>query len=98
MNKEHNHATTSNTDEVFRTFIGCTVKGLLHDSAGSGGSTVVLVFDCGWGLAFFWNGNHWTEPPDAVRRILRGSKRQLTATKQELEHLLELAGEKVKSV
>jgi len=91
---EHNHATTGNTDEVFRTFIGCQVKGLLHDQNTEGGPVRILVFACGWGLAFNDNGSHWTVPPADVQRILEHSKEELEETKQELEHILELAGEK----
>jgi len=90
----HNHAAIANTDEVFRTFIGCQVKGLLHDQNTEGGPVRILVFDCGWGLAFNDNGAHWTEPPSNVQSILWRSKEDLNATKQELEHILELAGEK----
>lgn len=93
--QEHNHATTSNTDEVFRTFIGCQVKGLLHDRNTEGGSVIILVFACGWGLAFNDNGSHWTESPSDIQRVLRRSKEELKETKQELEHILGLAGEKV---
>jgi len=85
---EHNHATTSNTDEVFKTFIGCEVKGLLQD-----GDVAILVFKCGWGLAFHSNGSHWTECPTEMQRLLSNAKSQLEDTQKELEHLLKLAGE-----
>ena len=88
---EHNHATTGNTDEVFRTFIGCQVKGLLRDRNSEGGPVRILVFDCGWGLAFNDNGSHWTESPADVQRILERSKEQAEETKRELEHILDLA-------
>ena len=96
MEQEHNHATTSNTDEVFRTFIGCEVKGLLHNTNTEGGEVIILVFACGWGLAFNDNGAHWTESPSDIERILRCSKEDLNATKRELENILELAGEKIR--
>lgn len=92
---EHDHATTSNTDEVFKTFIGCQVKGVLHNRNTEGDNVKILVFACGWGLAFNSNGAHWTESPSDIQRILRHSKEGLENTKQELEHILELAGEKV---
>lgn len=91
--KEHNHGTTSNTDEVFRTFIGCMARGVLHDRSTEGGGIIILVFECGWGLAFNDNGSHWTESPIDIQRILRGSKEALSETKRELEHILELAGQ-----
>jgi len=93
MKQEHNHGTTSNTDEVFRTFIGCQVKGILRDRNNEGGVVMILVFDCGWGLAFNDNGSHWTENPRDVRMILKRSSDALNETKKELEHILKLAGE-----
>lgn len=93
MSQEHKHGVTGNTDEVFRTFIGCAVKGLLHGRNAEGGSVLILVFECGWGLAFNDNGSHWTESPDDVQRILRSSRKTLSDTKRELEHILTLAGE-----
>lgn len=91
--KQCNHSTTSNTDEVFRTFIGCALKGLLHKRNTSGGYYTVLVFECGWGLAINDNGSHWVESPEDVQRAVREHKRNLDHNKQELEHILRLAGE-----
>jgi len=85
---EHNHRITGNTDEVFRTFIGCKVNGVLHDRSVEGGKVILLVFECGWGLAFNDNGSHWTQRPDEVQRILRRSKEALGNTQKELEHIL----------
>ena len=95
MAKEHNHGTTSNTDEVFRTFIGCEVKGVLHKRTPEGGEVIILVFSCGWGLAFNENGAHWTESPSDIQGIIAHSRNALNATQRELEHILELAGESI---
>lgn len=95
MKQEHNHSTTSNTDEVFRTFIGCRVKGLVREITFSGHHADILVFECGWGLAFNSNGSHWTVPPDKIQGFVRQSREKLDNTKREVEHLLEVAGEKV---
>ena len=93
---EHNHSTTSNTDEVFRTFIGCQVKGVLHARNTQGGSIKILVFECSWGLAFNSNGSHWTERPEAVQKIIRTTREALNASNRELKHILSLAGEEDK--
>ena len=93
MHKEHNHRTTSNTDEVFSTFIGCKDKGLVRNRSTTGGTVLILVFDCGWGLAVNDNGSHWTEEPEDVRIIIQRSKQSLAETKHELEQILTLAGE-----
>lgn len=93
MAQEHKHSTTSNTDEVFRTFIGCRVKGLVREITFNGNHAIILVFECGWGLAFNNNGSHWTKSPEDVQRILQSSRKALKETNQELEHILTLAGE-----
>ena len=38
---EHTHNAVANTDEVFSTFIGCRVKGMLHAEVGE---IIILVF------------------------------------------------------
>lgn len=88
---EHNHGTTSNTDEVFQTFIGETVKGILH-GFDYGHSRVILVFECGWGLAFSSNGSYWTEPPEDLDGLKRKTKDKLERTQKELEGILKLSG------
>lgn len=93
--KQHKHGTTSNTDEVYRTFIGCRVKGLVREITFSGHHADILVFECGWGLAFNSNGSHWTINPEEIQKHIRHSMEKLDNTKRETEHLLELAGEKV---
>ena len=59
--KGHKHGTTSNTDEVYKTFIGCRVKGLVREITFDGHHADILVFECGWGLAFNSNGSHDTQ-------------------------------------
>jgi len=88
---KHNHGTTSNTDEVFRTFIGEKVKGILH-GFGYGHSKVILVFDCGWGLCFNSNGSHWVENPSDIKSMTNRTKRDLADNNRELEGILHLAG------
>lgn len=84
--KEHNHATTSNTDEVFRTFINEKIKGMLHHICFTDEyNHVILVFECGWGLVFSDNGSHWTIPPDEVEILKR-------ATKEKIDYLLKEKG------
>lgn len=90
--KKHNHSTTSNTDEVYRTFIGCRVKGLAREITFGGYHANILVFGCGWGLAFNSNGSHWTVNPEDIQKHIRQSMEKLDNTKRETEHLLELAG------
>ena len=90
--KEHNHSITSNTNEVFRTFIGCRVKGLVREITSEGRHAVILVFDCGWGLAFNSNGSHWTVKPADLQRHLRQSQKDLEDNQRELEHILKLSG------
>ena len=92
--KQHNHHTTSNTDEVFRTFIGEKVKGILHGFE-FGHDRVILVFECGWGLAFNSNGAHWTEKPEDIERLKRSTKEQIDNLLRENRDILKLAGDKV---
>ena len=87
MKQKHNHSTTSNTDEVFRTFIGCRVKGLVRELTCGGHHANILVFECGWGLAFNSNGSHWTVHTDETQRRIRQACEQLAHTRRELEHL-----------
>lgn len=89
----HNHNTTSNTDEVFRTFIGCRVKGLVREIAFEGHHADILVFDCGWGLVFNSNGSHWTITSEEVQRHIGRSQKELEDKKRELEDMLQLSGE-----
>jgi len=91
--KEHNHGATSNTDEVYRTFIGCTVKGLVRQITYNGEHADILIFSCGWGLAFNSNGSHWIIRPDEMRRHISCALEELEASNRELEHILSLAGE-----
>lgn len=92
---EHDHSTTSNTNEGFRTFIGCQVKGFLRQGTFDGAHADILVFHCGWGLAFNSNGAHWTVTPDEVKSLIREAKEKLTDNQKDLKDLLELAGEGV---
>ena len=89
---EHNHLVTANTDEVFRTFIGEKVKGILHDFAFENQQTI-LVFECGWGLAFNSNGSHWTENPEKIERLKRNTKEQIDNLLKESRDIPTLAGE-----
>ena len=90
---KHNHSMTSNTNEVYRTFIGCRVKGLVRKTSSDGHHADILVFDCGWGLAFNSNGSHWTVSPEDVNRLIKQAQKELENSKKELEHILKLAGE-----
>ena len=92
--KEHNHSTTSNTDEVFRTFIGEKVKGILH-GFDFGHDGVILVFECGWGLVLNSNGTHWTEKPEDIERLKRETKEKIDNLLKESRDILKLAGEKL---
>ena len=94
MKEEHNHHVTSNTDGVFRTFIGCQVKGLLREITFEGHYANILVFNCGWGLAFNSNGSHWAIAPSEISSLIRKTKVDLENNQKELEHILVLAGEK----
>lgn len=89
---KHNHGTTSNTDDVFSTFIGCKLKGVLHYYDGR--SHTILVFECGWGLVFCSTGAYWTMNPEDVQQQLSHARKDLSDTKKELEGILNLAGEK----
>ena len=89
---EHSHGVTSNTDEVYSTFIGCRVLGITRATSRGEYGTTVLIFDCGWGLAFHGNGSHWTEHPRNVDRLLSDARERLETTKRELEGVLGLAG------
>ncbi len=88
---EHNHAIASNTDAVFSTFIGCTVKGVVHFYDGR--AQTVLVFECGWGLVFCDTGAYYTIRPEDVQGHIRHTKQRLEATTKELSGILSLAGE-----
>ena len=88
--EEHKHGTTSNTDEVFRTFIGCKVKGLVRKITYDGHHAEILVFDCGWGLAFNSNSAHWTVSPSDLQGYIRQNQNDLEDLTRELEHILKL--------
>ena len=90
---EHEHKTTCNTAEVYRTFIGCRVKGLVREITFHGHHADILVFECGWGLAFNSNGSHWTVYPEEIQKHIQRSMKTLDNIKRETEHLLKLAGE-----
>jgi len=90
---KHNHGTTSNTDEVFRTFIGCEIKGLVREITFEGQHANILVFQCGWGLALNSNGSHWTVSPEEIQAHLNKAKDKLEDTQRELSSVLTLAGE-----
>ena len=91
--KDHEHGCTSNTNQVFRTFIGCKVKGLVGQKTFDGYYADILVFECGWGLAINGNGAHWTVNPTDIKRLIRQAKENLTNNQRELECILALAGE-----
>ena len=84
---EHNHSTTSNTPEVFRTFIGDTIKGVVRNK-----EATILAFECGWGLAIYYNGSHWVVGPLEVSILIERTKKELENTKKELKDILHLAG------
>jgi hypothetical protein len=89
--KPHDHGVTANINDVFRTMIGCRVKGVIFGNA----SEKLLVFECGWGLAFnTQHGSYWVESPSEVQKKLRDATERLANTKKELSGLLELAGER----
>ena len=90
--EKHNHSTTSNTDEVFRTFIGERIKGILH-GLDFGHNKVILVFECGWGLCFNSNGSHWTERPEDIERLKQTTKEKVDNLLKESRDILKLAGE-----
>ena len=97
---QHNHGVASNTTDCFRTFIGCTVKGLLKDALPVGfndDSTHTLIFEGGEGLTFSAKGTFWTESVDEVQRAIRLSRTRLEASKKELEGILSLAGEQLEA-
>ena len=86
---KHNHGTTSNTPDCFRTFIGCRVKGMLRDRDG-----YMLVFECGWALAFnTLHGSYWVESSEEVKIKLRESEQILRNLQEETKNILALAGE-----
>jgi hypothetical protein len=89
--KKHEHGVTSNTDDVFRSFIGCTVRGLIINR-----EERVLVFQCGWGLTFnVVHGSYWVESPEDVERKLSRAKDGLRNTQKELQDILKLAGKRL---
>lgn len=58
--KTHKHHPVANTPEVFSSFVGCCVKGVVRQD-----SETTLVFDCGWGLTFnHEHGSFWAETPE----------------------------------
>ena len=91
----HIHNTTANTDECFRTFIGCKVKGLVREVTFDGEHANILVFDCNWGLAFNSNGSHWSVNPEKVLSLIRKARKELENNKQELENIYKLSGKEV---
>lgn len=84
-----NHGVTANTDDVFSTFIGCELRGLIRDRCEK-----ILMFGCGWALVFNTeHGSYWTLGPEEASRKLYSAKEKLKATQKELSHILTLAGD-----
>ena len=88
----HNHATTSNTEQVFRTFVGDTVKGVFRYYEEQ--EFHVLIFECGWGLVFCSAGSYWTATPEEVERQLRNVRQELIEQTDALKNVLAIAGER----
>lgn len=93
----HKHGVTSNTQECFRTFIGCRVRGFLKNALPVGrcdlaGGTKTLIFECGWGLTIAKNGSYWTESPEDIARAVEIAKRELADIKGDIEDALKVAG------
>lgn len=91
---EHKHSAASNTKEAWSTFIGCTVKGVLHGGlhGHAQDTTTTLVFECGYGLTFCSTGAHWITQPDDVARAIRSKRDELNSRTRELQDVLALAG------
>lgn len=98
MTQTHSHSgTASNTTDCFRTFIGCTVKGLIIGGLPRGNMEISrgchsLVFECGWAFTFSSHGTYWVESPDDVRFAVLEAKHNLEHTQMELKAILDLAG------
>ncbi len=90
--KSHTHSATSNTPEVFRSCIGCRVKGVYHENSG-GNDVHVLVFECGEGLAFCSTGAYWSVRKEDIHRSLLAAKEKLQTATRELAGVLSLAVE-----
>jgi len=91
--KNHNHNAVANTDECFRTFIGCRVKGLVREITFEGHHANILVFDCGWSLAFNSNGAHWVVDPEKTLRLIKKAKEELEQNQRELKYIYKLTGQ-----
>lgn len=89
---QHEHKAVANTDEVFLTFVGCRVKGLIHPPRDAN-YNILLLFDCGWGIGIGPLGGYWTERPEYIKRILDEKKQELLKNQKELEYILKVAGE-----
>jgi len=73
---KHNHTVAGNTSEVYLTFVGCVVKGLLREQTFDGECADILVFECGWGLAVNSNGPDWIVKPEDVAGYIRRQEKE----------------------
>ncbi len=94
--------TAANTGECFEEFIGQELRGVLFDALpvnrrDIASGTKTLVFADGRGLTLASNGSFWIDGAEEVGRAIRAAERQLANTRQRLEGVLSLAGEKEKA-
>ncbi len=95
MTIEHNHSAASNTEQVWQTFVGCTLKGHIRDEETRNNVTDILVFHCGWGLAIYQKADSlacWVEQPREIGVIIKRWRNALAIAEAETKMLLELAG------
>jgi hypothetical protein len=83
----HNHGKAANTDDAFATFTGCTVQGHIHHNGHR-----TLIFKCGWGLTFNYNGSFWVENPEEVVTYITNAIEVVKKSGLEANRLLELMG------
>jgi hypothetical protein len=94
--QEHTHYTTSNREDVYQSFVGCTLRGHILDMGTRERTATILVFQCGWGLAIYPNDGYfayWSEAPHQIQSILRKWRKSLISTENHARDLLALAGE-----
>lgn len=84
----------SNSKEVFITFLGHTLKGVIFCEPVT--SAVTLLFDCGWGLVVNNNGAHWVLDKEEADSILKRRKKELEIAAKEIQEVIDLAERKRK--
>lgn len=90
LEKDKGHC--SNKFEELVNLKGEKIKGIF-ELQDSNGTNYYLIFESGFGFCWRSNGSFWIATPREVKEKMDGKRTELELARQELELLLEMAGE-----